>query len=178
MYDGQRPSSVNVLSANPESGTFVFPVYLGERNVLMLKGFDVCKIASADISSSSAQMALKFYSDNFSAIYGLRASAGNVFQVEYSAYDNIQNLQRAASFFDEECDLKRVLFFSSGKKELDLSSQNTRDVFDVFGLSVPEAKSYRDFGAVVQMLRIFPDGACLNDVMFLPYELICAFPKE
>lgn len=178
LYDSARPSSISVrrIEAGDTAGIFSFS--LGRKNVFTLKGFEVRQISADVISSSSAQCALQFYVKNYPAIAGLGPLGRNIFSGLYRTYDTVENLKRSASFFDEDADTLRVLLISLGVREIDLDSPATKAVFEHFSLAVPEAKSFHDFGAVIQMLRMFPDGACLNDVMFLPFELICAAPKQ
>lgn len=178
MYDSKRPASINMLRIESGDNARESSFFIGERNVSLLKGFEVCRIVADDIGLSSVQASLQFYTANFSAISGLRSVRGNIFGGLYNTYDTLGGLKKAASFFGEDADTKRVLLLSVGNRELDLNLPDTRAVFERFGLAVPESKSFHDFGAVIQMLRVFPDGASLNDVMFLPFELTCPIPKE
>jgi len=153
-------------------------LYIGKKNVNTLRDMEIHHIAVDDISASSAQSSLQFYLENFCGISNPDPVFWRIFSGLFKSCDTLSALERSASFFDSETDGKRCLLLSVDKREIDLVSPDVRTVFDTLGLVPPETPSFHDFGAIVQMLRMFPDGAALNTVSFIPFEFVCAQRKE
>jgi len=178
LYDASRPSAINICRVEKSSSASCSDLYIGEKNVSFLRDMEIHQIAADDLPASSAQLSLKFYLENFCGISNSDPVFSQIFGGLFSACDTLSVLERSSSFFSGEADGKRVLLLSVDRREIDLASSDVRTVFDTLGLVPPETPTFHDFGAVVQMLRVFPDGAALNTVSFIPFEFVCAQRKE
>jgi len=178
LYYDSRPSVINICRVEESSSASCSDLYIGAKNVDTLHDMEIHHIAADDLPVSSAQLSLQFYLENFCDISDPAPVLWRIFGGLFSACDTLSVLERSSSFFSGETDGKRVLLLSVGEREIDLASSDVRTVFDTLGLVPPETPTFHDFGAVVQMLRMFPDGAALNTVSFIPFEFVCAQRKE
>lgn len=178
LYDASRPSAINICRVEKSSSASCSDLYIGEKNVGFLHDMQIHQIVADDIPASSAQLSLQFYLENFCGISNPDPGFFRIFGGLFSSCDVLSALERSSSFFSSEADGKRVLLLSVDRREIDLASPDVRTVFDALGFVPPETPTFHDFGAVVQMLRVFPDGAALNTASFIPFEFVCAQRKE